>query len=345
MKREMIAMQDLSGRGILFVLVLTGLFCPCARPADLPGSGDHPLIKRFGGSEIVGYDVRQFGEFELQTSTFLSIDLKTGRRTYARPPLKLEGSRRQIWYEAAGAASSTELLRNYRNELQSKGFLILYDSAKDPAAVNWNGFLSNLGEVKIATNRSHYIFTAAEKKGIRVLSAKLAKTGGDIYAWLRIVEWGRDREVYHVRQGVYAALDIIEVKPMQENMVTVTAEEMSAALESAGSIALYGILFDFNQAVIKPESRAVLDQVAMLLKNQPAIKLHVVGHTDNQGGLDFNMNLSRQRAAAIVADLTGRCGISSSRLSPHGVAFLAPVAVNTTEAGRAKNRRVELIPQ
>jgi outer membrane protein OmpA-like peptidoglycan-associated protein len=75
------------------------------------------------------------------------------------------------------------------------------------------------------------------------------------------------------------------------------------------------------------------------------LKLHVVGHTDNQGGLDHNLALSKQRADAVTAALTATYGIAAVRLTANGVAYLAPVASNAAEAGRAKNRRVELVPQ
>ncbi len=109
-----------------------------AGAADLAGAKDHPLVKRFGGSEIVGYDSKRFVEYDLQTSTFTSYDLGAKKRQYVSPPLALSGSLTRLWYEAAGEASSLELLRNYENELKAEGFEILYDSTKDAAATKWN---------------------------------------------------------------------------------------------------------------------------------------------------------------------------------------------------------------
>ncbi len=65
------------------------------------------------------------------------------------PPLALSGSLTRLWYEAAGEASSLELLRNYENELKAEGFEILYDSTKDAAATKWNNFLAPFGDMKI----------------------------------------------------------------------------------------------------------------------------------------------------------------------------------------------------
>ena len=128
-------------------------------------------------------------------------------------------------------------------------------------------------------------------------------------------------------------------------METLSASEMGKSLDSSGKVAVYGILFDTNKADIKPESRASLDQIGALLKQQTGLKLHVVGHTDNVGTLPANMDLSKRRAEAVVGDLASSYGIARNRLTGNGVASLAPVASNRDEAGRAKNRRVELVLQ
>jgi outer membrane protein OmpA-like peptidoglycan-associated protein len=112
-----------------------------------------------------------------------------------------------------------------------------------------------------------------------------------------------------------------------------------------GRVALYGILFDTDQATIKTESRPALQEIAKLLQQEPNLNLHVVGHTDNTGTFEHNLDLSKRRAAAVKAALTKAFGIATGRLTPNGVASLAPVATNTTEEGRAKNRRVELVPR
>jgi outer membrane protein OmpA-like peptidoglycan-associated protein len=346
-KRKVSCYGFLQGSRLLALIgvAIIPLFAVAGWAADLPGSVDPPLLKRFGGAEIVGYDVKRFDEYELQTSTYKRYDLQAKRREFAEPPLKLEGGVTRIWYEAADKASSAELAGNYRNELKAGGFRILYDSAKDPAATNWSGFLNAFGNLKIKTSRSHYAFYAADQQGIRVLSAVKERPEGDVYVYLTAVEWARDDSTYKARQGAYAAVDIIQVRPMQQNMVVVKAAEMSKAITLTGRVALYGIFFDTDQATIKPESRATLQEIAGLLKQAPKLALHVVGHTDNVGNLDHNLDLSRRRADAVKGALTREFGIAPGRLTPNGVACLAPVAANATEEGRAKNRRVELVPR
>jgi outer membrane protein OmpA-like peptidoglycan-associated protein len=138
-------------------------------------------------------------------------------------------------------------------------------------------------------------------------------------------------------------LDVIEAKPMDTKMVTVSAGEMSKGIAATGHIALYGIYFDTDKTDIKPESAPTLKEIAALLKQDPKLLLFVVGHTDNVGGDDYNMDLSRRRATSVVTALASQHGIDPRRLKPAGVGLLAPVAPNDTEDGRAKNRRVELV--
>jgi OmpA-OmpF porin, OOP family len=86
-----------------------------------------------------------------------------------------------------------------------------------------------------------------------------------------------------------------------------------------------------------------LKEIAKLMSQNPSLKLHVVGHTDNAGDLAANMKLSQARAAAVVAVLTSRHGVAANRLNAFGAGPYAPVTSNTTDEGKAKNRRVELV--
>jgi OmpA-OmpF porin, OOP family len=120
-----------------------------------------------------------------------------------------------------------------------------------------------------------------------------------------------------------------------------TSEALAQQLEKDGKVDLYGIYFDLDKATLKPESRGTLEQVLGLLKSRPTLRLIVAGHTDNEGGDDYNLALSQRRAAAVVAWLTER-KIDAARLQPEGMGETQPVADNATPAGRALNRRVEI---
>jgi outer membrane protein OmpA-like peptidoglycan-associated protein len=137
---------------------------------------------------------------------------------------------------------------------------------------------------------------------------------------------------------------IVEKKAMQQ-YVTADAAALGSDIRSTGHVAVYGINFDTNKSVVKPDSKPVLDEIAKLLKLDPALKLKVVGHTDMVGSLESNMTLSQARGEAVVQALVSQYGIAAARLKGYGVGPLAPVASNDTDEGRAKNRRVELVKE
>ncbi len=118
--------------------------------------------------------------------------------------------------------------------------------------------------------------------------------------------------------------------------------EMKAALDKDGRVQLYGILFDVDKATLKEDSVKQLQHVVTLMKDNPELALEVQGHTDDQGSDDYNLKLSQQRAETVVTYL-GLFGIDTGRLVPKGYGESKPVMPNTTEEGRAKNRRVELV--
>lgn len=123
------------------------------------------------------------------------------------------------------------------------------------------------------------------------------------------------------------------------------AEVFSNDLRNTGHAAVYGIYFDTGQSDIKPESAAAIGEIAKLLKADASLRIFVVGHTDNVGPLDANMRLSQARADAVVQALVQSHGLAASRLKAFGSGPYSPVASNDAEAGRAKNRRVELVKQ
>lgn len=136
---------------------------------------------------------------------------------------------------------------------------------------------------------------------------------------------------------------IIDTAAMAQK-VEFSADEMAAQAVSTGKIVLHGILFDTAKTAIKPESAAVLDEVAAMMKKSGDMKFRIDGHTDNVGAKASNLTLSRGRAAAVKTALVGR-GVDAARLTSDGLGDTQPVADNATEAGRQQNRRVELVRQ
>jgi outer membrane protein OmpA-like peptidoglycan-associated protein len=118
-------------------------------------------------------------------------------------------------------------------------------------------------------------------------------------------------------------------------------KDMGSDLKTNCHVAIYGVLFDFNKSTLQPAGDPVLQQILDLLKKNPTQKIEIQGHTDNVGGDAYNQTLSEARAKAIVTWLTQH-GIAGDRLTAKGFGKTRPIADNATDAGRAKNRRVEI---
>jgi len=122
-----------------------------------------------------------------------------------------------------------------------------------------------------------------------------------------------------------------------------TAVEIATAMGTQGRVQLAGVVFGSNSAELAAPARAALDQAAQYLKANPGVGVHIVGHTDSRGDAAANLALSERRASAVARDLVGRHGIDPRRLAWSGAGDRWPVADNAEDAGRALNRRVEML--
>jgi len=112
-----------------------------------------------------------------------------------------------------------------------------------------------------------------------------------------------------------------------------------------GCAAVYGIYFDFDSATVRAESDSALSEIAQAVRENPAWKVNIAGHTDNIGGDAYNMTLSGRRAEAVKQALITRYQIPADRLSSQGFGAKQPKAPNDSDEGRALNRRVEVCRQ
>jgi outer membrane protein OmpA-like peptidoglycan-associated protein len=126
-----------------------------------------------------------------------------------------------------------------------------------------------------------------------------------------------------------------------------TLEVEVALVKKEFKIVLPEVYFEFNKSDIKPESYSVLDGAAQTIKTvfagNPDVKIEVQGHTDSKGSDEYNLNLSNKRANAVKDYLVLNHGINPDRLMARGYGESRPVTSNDTDAGRAKNRRVEFV--
>ena len=214
--------------------------------------------------------------------------------------------------------------------------------------------------LSLAAARRNYENLVKAMGGVKVsettLSA-LAPDGGetylDIQKKIRLDRSDMSYDCYLVRkpdQLIWIALMfsdndartvVIAEEPFKQTVAFVTADAMQSALASAGHVALY-INFDTDKAAIRPDARPAVDEIARLLEQNPALKLTIEGHTDNSGDPAHNKALSQQRANAVMGAMMA-AGIAADRLTAVGLGDSKPLADNKDEAGRAKNRRVELV--
>jgi outer membrane protein OmpA-like peptidoglycan-associated protein len=137
-----------------------------------------------------------------------------------------------------------------------------------------------------------------------------------------------------------------KLHPLITNIkITTASPDMRNKLLTDGKLVSYGIYFDVNKDVVKPESYGTLKEIAKVLNEVPAVKVKIVGHTDADGADAANLDLSKRRAASVKAELVKSFGVNGDRLITDGMGEGQPIAPNTTAANKALNRRVEFIKQ
>lgn len=166
----------------------------------------------------------------------------------------------------------------------------------------------------------------ADFNGLNLVVGKAVKGPDEL--WVEIATLG----------GENYYLTIVLKELMKQD---VTASSLFEALNRDGHIALY-INFDTGKSVIRDDSKPIIDQIVEMMRSNPDLKIGVEGHTDNVGTSASNKTLSEARAKSVVAAIIAQ-GISADRLSPAGFGQDRPIADNSTEEGRAQNRRVELV--
>lgn len=288
--------------------------------ADIKKGKDHPLVGRVKGSFLAGYDVKDFDVLKVP----LRFNFQNSKVTKIK---ELEGKIYYLYYAVSSKVTPVAVQRTYFRSLKAKGFKKI--TGCTPCSKSGVLLFSDLLEKRIISK-----WSVIGPNSISYLLMKGNYKGKDVNVVLYTYDSGG---ITHVR------LRIIEKEPLRLKLEVVTAEQIKKSLAEKGSVSIYGIYFDHDSYVVKPRSKKALDEIARFLKQNPGVKLYVVGHTDNTGSYKYNLKLSRQRAKAVVDKLVKEYGISPKRLIPVGVGPVAPKDTNKTEEGRAKNRRVELV--
>lgn len=309
-----------------------------ASAKDVPGGKDHPLIGRYEGSTLSVYASRDYEEQRLLTRPVRGADMRAagGKRLNDADTIKVSGKAFRLKYDGPKGRSALEVARNLQDGIKAKGFEMLFQCrAGECGDMNGTELYfglndeSPMGRGEIHSGPADVVYTAAV----------LRRPEGDVYAGIYVGQLGTGA---NARTEIL--VDVTETKPMEtDKIVFIDATAMQKAIDKDGRVALYGILFDFDKAVIRPDSKPTLDEIGKLMQANPQLKVVVSGHTDAKGGFAYNVDLSNRRAAAVVDALVRQYGIAAGRMQAFGVGMASPVASNDDEAGRAKNRRVELV--
>jgi len=302
--------------------------------ADVPDSEDHPLVGRYEGSEIVAYTHNDFDEayalkeeHDWTSKVPVSDTDRTGKEWQ-----RMEGEVWSIRYMMPTGRSSLEIYRNYQISLKEKGFEPIFEckdgecfaGTHDDLPYQMGSLFDHApGNSGAYWDHSRYTFQV------------LQQDDGALYAMV-IVGENKGQAVGWVQ--------VVKTKEMETGKIVVkSADEMLEALKRDGRVSLYTLSFDTDKDTLKPEADPTLIEINKLMVKHPDLNLLILGHTDNQGGAEYNMDLSSRRAASVVKALIDRFALDTVRLKSEGKGLTEPAAENDDEAGRALNRRVELV--
>lgn len=276
---------------------------------------DHKLFARYPGAWLR----------KMEKTDSEAFSIPAAPTAADKTPLNLNGDLWRHFYTIENV-STLKIYENYKQALSKAGFTIL---SKCELAECGSKDASDIGD-KLSPNRTVYNYHSKPY----YMVAKKASDAGEIYAAFYI-------GAYESEVGVHQV--ILQTKTMVNNLIKVDADSLKSQIDADGKALIYGIYFDTGKAVIKPESKPTIDAIAQLLTKNKDLLLYVVGHTDDTGAGAVNLELSRQRAAAVVAELVNVYKIPTARLQAQGVGPFAPAGNNTSDAGKQKNRRVELV--
>jgi OOP family OmpA-OmpF porin len=331
---------------VLLAACAHAAFAADAPQADAAGASDHPLVKRFSGSWLAGQRTSGWDAAVLPGSA----DVYPAKKRELAAPLTLEGKITETLYIAPRGKVALEVWRNYEQALAAAGFkkrfacergcndlyFAWYATSEPLKGMNWAK-----APILSPSGSRYSLSSALTSEQGRMMVGTLGKPGQEatvlVYNSLAVSD---------ATGHVATYITIVEPKAMESGQVIVGPNALKAGLASEGRVTLNGLFFDTGKTELKPESKDQLDAMAELLKSQPALKAWIVGHTDNVGSFEANEKLSLARAQAVVSALTAApYQVDAKRLVPKGLASMAPLAANVDDAGRARNRRVELVAQ
>lgn len=324
---------------IAFLLFIINIQAQSSICPDVEGAIEHPLISKYENSCIVGYNVTKFDA--------VSIPISNGE-------IVAEGKVIDFLYALDNSNNTTvlEVQKNFEEALESSGLEIVH-SAFGKKKASFNG---SIRRNYPSIGGTDYIgsFTHLKDKNCRLAFNHMGRNLENELAYF--VAQGNKNETDYtlvifinvargnpeiVKDKIYIQAKIIESEAMETGKVTISSIEDK--IKNEGKEIFHNILFDFGSDKLTEKSFEVIKTLSDYLNANKDKNYYIVGHTDNVGSLNSNQSLSKKRAQAVLTVLTTKYGVSASQISAHGVGQLSPLAINTTEEGKALNRRVEIV--
>ncbi len=285
------------------------------------------IISIYEGSRVVYDDIIGFEEYPVVTG---DSDVTV-----------IEGVLRRQWCRAPEGRSPLEIIRNYQSAIRAKGGEILF-STRDPQSImiDENEFphFFKTHRTHRGTSTSVFSYHHFPSELSEYLVGKILTSESEFYI---IIASGYGHWAANQNNVTFFELVTLEAESMEMSMVTMDALRDGLAVQ--GRVAVYNIFFYTGESEVRNESTEALEVIAEFLKEEPAGRYLVVGHTDNVGRYNMNIELSEARAHAVVEKLVDDYDIDPEQLKPVGVGPASPVLSNSTEEGRARNRRVEIV--
>jgi len=277
---------------------------------------DNAMLPRYPGAKIYNHK-------KIDTET---VKIPFAINATEKTPLQLTGDLTKHTYTIENV-STLKVYENYKAALTNAGFNFISQCELEQC-----GTEQQVNDVGDQLSLANDVYNWYRKP--YYLLAKKSLPAGNVYVGLFIGG-------YESQVGVQQV--IVQEKAVQTGLVNVNADSLKQQIDVDGKALIYGIYFDTGKAVVKAESKPTLDAIAELLKRNTDLLLYVVGHTDDTGEGAANVNLSKQRADSVVATLVKDYQVATNRLQAQGVGPYAPTSNNTSDAGKQKNRRVELV--
>jgi OmpA-OmpF porin, OOP family len=334
----MIDYRDTFGEGFmksLFASLGAVLLAAPLMAQDIPDAVEHPMVERYPGQHIRWQTIENFRPYRIPLGPV------TGYRAID-DWVDLEGRVTRTFYVREGTDRGyDEVYLNFVQAFESAGFDIRAQGLSPTRAGPEVGGRQWM-DVYLRENP----FTAPGEVGTMAAGTSSAGGQGVFVAFRDRAAgpvWVAVTVEQHAEDYVGTLVDIVEVDRAETGLVAVDPEAIGQDLVEKGRVVLDGIYFDFDAATLQGHSAEALASVATYLRDHPAQRFFVVGHTDYVGSFDYNERLSQARAEAVVEALVAGYAIPREQLQPYGVGPLVPVFSNATDAGRERNRRVELV--